>query len=139
MPFYAGQFQVKTQGYCDIHDISDQVRTILSESGLQNGLACINIAGSTAAITTIEYEAGVVEDLRKAIERMVPEDMHYAHDSRWGDGNGFSHVRAALVGGSYSVPFQEGTLILGTWQQLVLLDFDNRERTRNVMVHLIGE
>lgn len=139
MAVYSSHFQVETKGFCDIHDISEHVREIVRESGLQEGLACVNIAGSTAAITTIEFETGVIEDLRKAIERMVPQDMHYAHDSRWGDGNGFSHVRAAMIGGSYTLPFQGGEPILGTWQQLVLLDFDNRERRRNIMVQLIGE
>jgi secondary thiamine-phosphate synthase enzyme len=139
MPVKAGQFQVQTQGFCDVVNISDQVRGVLADSGLQNGIACVSVAGSTAAVTTIEFEAGCIEDLKKAIERLVPSDMRYAHDSRWGDGNGFSHVRAALVGGSYTLPFQGGTLLLGTWQQLVLADFDNRPRRRNVMVQLVGE
>ena len=101
--------------------------------------ATVFVPGSTAGITTIEFESGAVSDFKKALERMAPVDMHYDHDARWGDGNGFSHVRAALLGGSLTVPFIEGRLQLGTWQQIVLCDFDNRSRSREVLVQILGE
>ena len=98
----------------------------------------IFISGSTSSITTIEYESGVINDLKRAIERIAPQDMQYEHDRRWGDGNGYSHVRAALMGASLHVPIREGRLLLGTWQQIVLLDFDNRPRRREVQVQILG-
>jgi secondary thiamine-phosphate synthase enzyme len=97
------------------------------------------VPGSTAGITTIEFESGVIEDLKKAIERIAPQGIPYAHDARWRDGNGFSHVRAALLGPAITVPFDEGQLQLGTWQQIILIDFDNRPRTREVIVQILGE
>jgi secondary thiamine-phosphate synthase enzyme len=97
------------------------------------------ISGSTAGLTTIEFESGVVNDLRRAINRIAPENIPYEHDRRWGDGNGYSHVRAALLGPSLSIPLREGKVLLGTWQQIVLLDFDNRPRKRRVTVHIMGE
>jgi secondary thiamine-phosphate synthase enzyme len=96
-------------------------------------------SGSTAALTTIEYESGVIHDLKKAIERMAPEDMYYEHNERWRDGNGYSHVRSALIGPSLHIPLIDGKLTLGTWQQIVLLDFDNRPRQRQVIVQMSGE
>ena len=116
------------------HEVEDAVRT----SGLTNGTIFLFISGSTAALTTIEYESGVVNDLKKAIERMVPDTIPYEHDRRWGDGNGYSHVRAALVGASLTVPFREGAMLLGTWQQIVVLDFDNRPRKREVQIQISG-
>jgi secondary thiamine-phosphate synthase enzyme len=97
------------------------------------------VPGATAGITTIENEEGALRDLREAIERMAPRDIHYEHDTRWGDGNGFSHVRAALLGPSLSVPVADGKLRLGTWQQIVLIDFDNRPRNREVIFEIVGE
>ena len=96
------------------------------------------IPGSTAALTTIEYESGVINDLKKAIEKLAPSDIYYEHDERWGDGNGYSHVRAALIGPSLNIPVSEGRMLLGTWQQIVLLDFDNRPRRRRVLFQIIG-
>ncbi len=130
---------VSTQGFCDIHDITGEVRNELKRSKIQEGIATLIVPGSTAGITTIEFEPGAVADLRKAVERLVPENIHYDHDARWGDGNGFAHVRAALLGPSLSVPVVEGQLSLGTWQQIVLVDFDNRPRRREVLIHLLGE
>jgi secondary thiamine-phosphate synthase enzyme len=97
------------------------------------------VPGSTAAITTIEYEPGVLGDLQRAVERLVPRDIPYEHDQRWGDGNGYSHVRAAILGPSVTIPLIEGRLVLGTWQQVVCVDFDNRPRHRKVIFHVIGE
>jgi secondary thiamine-phosphate synthase enzyme len=130
---------VSTHGFCDIHDVTAEVRNELKRSKIQEGIATLFVPGSTAGITTIEFESGAVADLRKAVERLVPEEIHYDHDARWGDGNGFAHVRAALLGPSLTVPVVEGQLTLGTWQQIVLVDFDNRPRHREVMIHLLGE
>jgi secondary thiamine-phosphate synthase enzyme len=106
---------------------------------VQKGTVTIFCKGSTGAVTTIEYEGGVLEDLKKAIERIAPSNIPYAHDQRWGDGNGFSHVRAALLGPSLTVPILQGSLGLGTWQQIVFIDFDNRSRRRNIVVQVMGE
>lgn len=133
------EFQISTKGFGDIKDITSQVDSAVSRSQIMNGLATVCVAGSTASITTIEYEPGVVEDLKDAVERMAPSDMHYRHDARWGDGNGFAHVRAAMIGSSFTAPVSSGRLILGTWQQIVLMDFDNRPRSRRVYVQIIGE
>ena len=128
----------QTSGHTDIIDITREVENTVRSSGLTDGTIFLFISGSTAALTTIEYESGVVNDLKKAIERMVPEAIPYEHDRRWGDGNGYSHVRAALVGASLTVPFREGTMLLGTWQQIVVLDFDNRPRKREVQMQISG-
>ena len=133
------KFTVRTQGFNDTHDLTPKVADILRRAKLNAGLATVFVPGSTAGITTIEFEDGVVGDLKKAVERMAPHDMHYDHDRRWGDGNGFAHVRAALLGPSLCVPVSGGQLQLGTWQQIVLIDFDNRPRQREVLVQLVGE
>ena len=134
-----GSFKVKTVGFGDILDITGQVQMGLSESSLLDGNVTVFVSGSTAGITTIEYEPGAVDDLKKAIERQAPANLHYAHDAKWGDGNGFSHVRAALMGASLTIPFLAGKIQLGTWQQIILCDFDNRARTRNILIQMIGE
>lgn len=130
---------ISTTGLCDIHNITPQVDKILRNSGLDSGVVCVFVPGSTAGITSIEYEPGVVEDLKKAIERLAPSNIPYSHNARWGDGNGFSHVRAALMGASFSIPFSGTRLLLGTWQQVVLVDFDNRPRKREIVVQVYGE
>jgi secondary thiamine-phosphate synthase enzyme len=130
---------LSTKGFCDIQDITLPVSAIVGKSRVQNGAVTIFCKGSTGAVTTIEYETGVLEDLKKAIERMAPSNIPYAHDQRWGDGNGFSHVRAALLGPSLTVPILKGSLALGTWQQVVFIDFDNRSRRRNIVVQVMGE
>jgi secondary thiamine-phosphate synthase enzyme len=110
------------------------------KSGLQRGVVTVFVVGSTAAVTTVEYEPGLVEDdLAAAFERLAPKDIDYAHNERWGDGNGYAHVRASLIGPSLAVPFVEGKLVCGTWQQIVLVDFDNRPRSRRVVVQMVGE
>jgi len=129
-------FNKKTTDSTDIIDITSQVADIVEKSSILNGSVNIFVAGSTAALTTIEYESGVINDLKNAIERLAPRDMHYEHDSKWGDGNGFAHVRAALLGPSLTVPLINEKLILGTWQQITLCDFDNRPRTREVFVQI---
>ncbi len=127
-------FKKETTDGTDIIDITDQVTAIVKKSSFLNGSVNIFVAGSTAALTTIEYESGVVNDLTKAIERLAPRDMAYEHDSRWKDGNGYAHVRAALIGPSLTIPLIDGKVLLGTWQQITLCDFDNRPRTREVFV-----
>ena len=139
MPVTLREFHVPTRGFTDIVDITDRVRTAVAQAGIKSGLVTVCVAGSTAGVTSIEYESGVVQDLKDAIERMAPSDIVYHHDLRWGDGNGFAHVRAALVGSSFCVPLDSGKLVLGTWQQIVLLDFDNRPRDRRVFIQIIGE
>lgn len=129
---------LRTSGDTDIIDITTQVSKKVTESGITDGQVLIFVPGSTAAITTIEYESGVVQDLKEAVERLAPEGIFYRHDARWGDGNGYAHVRAALLGPSLTVPLINGCLVLGTWQQIVLVDFDNRPRDRKILVHISG-
>ena len=139
MPVETKSFTISTQGDCDILDITPHVSRELGRANLSSGTVTVFVAGSTCAITTIEFESGVLSDLKDAFERMAPEAMHYAHNARWGDGNGHSHVRASVLGPSLTVPFSEGSPLLGTWQQIVLVDFDNRPRTRRVILQIIGE
>jgi secondary thiamine-phosphate synthase enzyme len=136
---YTETISVKTKGFSDIIDMTPHVIEVLKRSRIVNGLVTVFCPGSTGAVTTIEYESGVLGDLKKAIERIAPSNIPYEHDKRWGDGNGFSHVRAALMKPSLTIPLVEGKLTLGTWQQIVFIDFDNRSRERNVLVHMIGE
>ena len=128
-----------TKGFSDIIDLTDHLGAVLKRSKIENGLVTVFCPGSTGAVTTIEYESGVLKDLQRAIEKIVPSNIPYDHDRRWGDGNGFSHVRAALMKPSLSVPLIKGRLSLGTWQQIVFIDFDNRNRNRNILVHIVGE
>jgi secondary thiamine-phosphate synthase enzyme len=128
-----------TQGRCDILDITARVQQEIQTENLQNGLATLFVSGSTASLTTIEYEPGLIQDLKEFLEKLIPSDRKYHHDDRWGDDNGFSHLRASLLGPSLQVPIENGRLLLGTWQQIVLLDFDNRPRTREIRLQLIGE
>jgi secondary thiamine-phosphate synthase enzyme len=133
---YVLSFQ--TTGKTDLIDITREVSLRIRESGISEGSVLVFAPGSTAALTTIEYESGVIEDLKEAIERLAPAGLHYRHDARWGDGNGHSHVRAALLGPSLTIPVIEGQLVLGTWQQVILCDFDNRPRKRQVIVQVTG-
>lgn len=128
-----------TKGFSDMIDLTDHVGAVLKRSKIENGLVTVFSPGSTGAVTTIEYESGVLRDLQKAIEKIAPSDIPYEHDKRWGDGNGFSHVRAALMKPGLTIPLIKGRLTLGTWQQIVFIDFDNRRRERNILVHVIGE
>jgi len=131
--------QVKTRGATEIVDITGLASGALRASGLKNGVLIVFVPGSTAAVTTIEFEPGAVRDLRAALERLVPQSIPYEHDKRWGDGNGYSHVRSALLKPGLPIPFEDSSLLLGTWQQIVLADFDNRPRTREVVFQVIGE
>ena len=132
-------FVVETKGFTDILNVTPQVERIVSASGVGSGIVLAFTPGSTAGLTTIEYEPGAVSDLKDAVARIAPEGIAYAHDARWGDGNGFSHVRAALLGPSLSLPVRGGAPVTGTWQQIVLVDFDNRPRSRRVEVQIIGD
>jgi secondary thiamine-phosphate synthase enzyme len=129
----------KTAGFCDIIDITAKVNEHLEKEKIQNGLATLFVSGSTAALTTIEHEPGLIQDLKEFVETIMPSDRRYHHDDRWSDNNGFSHLRASLFGPSLAIPIEDGRLCLGTWQQIVLLDFDNRARTREITVQLMGE
>jgi secondary thiamine-phosphate synthase enzyme len=129
---------LSTKGFCDMVDLTDQVVNISKRSHIDDGLVTVFCPGSTGSITTIEYESGVLSDLKRAIEKLVPDNIPYEHDRRWGDGNGFSHVRSALMKPSLTVPLIQGKLTLGTWQQIIFIDFDNRSRQRNIVVHVIG-
>ena len=139
MPIDVHNISVKTTAKTDIIDLTPQVQRGVERSAVRNGNVTLFIPGSTAALTTIEYESGVINDLKKAIERIAPEDLTYEHNERWGDGNGYSHVRSALLGPSLHIPVIDGKLILGTWQQIVLLDFDNRPRKRQIIMQILGE
>ena len=134
-----GEISLSTQGECDIHDITPQIETAVAQSGVSSGTVTVFVAGSTAGVTTVEFEPGLVSDIREMWQRLVPKGISYGHDQRWGDGNGYSHVRASLLGGSLTVPFSGKQLLLGTWQQIVLVDFDNRPRTRKVILQIMGE
>jgi secondary thiamine-phosphate synthase enzyme len=136
---FNAEMTFSSKGFCDVIDITDEVNDIIEKSGISEGLATVIVPGATAGITTIEYEPGLVRDLKAVFEQLVPSNKSYYHDERWGDGNGFSHIRAALLGPGRSFPFTKGEMILGTWQQIVLVDFDNRPRHRKVVVQVLGE
>jgi secondary thiamine-phosphate synthase enzyme len=130
---------LKTKGNCDIVDITPEVQEQLAGADIKNGIVTLFISGSTAGLSTIEYEAGLLADFKAMWERNIPRDIPYQHDRAWGDGNGHSHVRASLLGASLVVPFNDKKLALGTWQQIVMVDFDNRPRSRQIVVQIMGE
>ena len=132
-------FEIDTDGNCDVLDITSYIKSSLDESGISNGTLTVFVPGSTAGITTIEFESGAVSDLKELFSRLAPENEFYAHNERWADGNGHSHIRASLLGPSLSIPFSSSRLILGTWQQVVLVDFDNRPRKREIILQITGE
>ena len=139
MAVYQKNFQISTRGHCDVLDISAKVARIVSESKIATGIVNVSGRGSTLAITTIEFESGCVTDLRHALETIAPSNTEYAHNARWGDHNGYSHLRSALMGTTKSFPLTDGKLALGTWQQIVLCDFDERGREREITVTVVGE
>jgi secondary thiamine-phosphate synthase enzyme len=136
---YNGEISLRTQADGEIIDITAKVQKILTDSGITNGIVTVFVTHSTCGITTVEYDPGLVEDLGKAWERLAPKNIPYAHDAHWGDGNGYAHVRASLLGASLTVPFTDKKMVLGTWQQIILVDFDNRPRNRTVIVQVMGE
>jgi secondary thiamine-phosphate synthase enzyme len=130
---------IRTNGNTDIKNITDEVADCLRESNLQNGILTVFIGGSTGGITTIEYEPGLLKDFPETMETVAPAGKTYHHNETWHDGNGHSHIRSSLVGTSYTVPFSDGKMLLGTWQQIIFIDFDNRSRRRQIIVQIIGE
>ena len=133
------EISLSTQGECDIIDITPQVADSVTRSGIVSGTVTVFVAGSTAGVTTVEYEPGLISDMKSMWQNLVPRGIPYDHDRRWGDGNGYSHVRASLLGGSLVIPFNSKNLLLGTWQQIVLVDFDNRPHARKVILQIMGE
>ena len=130
---------LESRGNADILDVTDKVSKAVGESGLSDGVVTIFTPSSTSGLTTIEYESGCISDLQRLFDEIIDPGRHYAHNARWGDGNGHSHVRAALLGASFSVPFTNRRLTLGTWQQIIFVDFDNRSRRRELVTQIIGE
>jgi secondary thiamine-phosphate synthase enzyme len=130
---------LNTRGNADIHDITDEIAGLVADSGFENGTVTVFCPSSTSGLTTIEYESGALSDLRRLFDEIAPQDREYAHNARWHDGNGHSHVRAALLGPSLTIPFVDFRLTLGTWQQVIYVDFDNRPRQRQLVVQIIGE
>ena len=133
------KISLQSKGHCDIIDITSQVEQQVTEANINNGIIVIFVSGSTAGITTIEFEPGLITDLQEMWQRLIPENVPYHHDRRWGDGNGYAHVRASLLGASLIIPFHDRKLTLGTWQQIVLVDFDNRPRSRQIILQIMGE
>lgn len=137
MAVYTENFTINTRGFTDIIDITQKVKSAVYNHNIKNGNVVVALAGSTASITTIEYEPGLLKDLPDVLDDVVPMNKQYHHDDTWHDGNGYAHVRAAIFGSSISVPLIDGALLLGTWQQIVLIDFDNKPRSRHIYVQII--
>ncbi|MEA1958688.1 MAG: secondary thiamine-phosphate synthase enzyme YjbQ [Chloroflexota bacterium] len=133
------RISIRTRGEGDVVDITQDIKSRVQGSGIASGTVTVFISGSTAGVTTIEYEPGVVSDFQSMWDRLIPRDIQYKHDQRWGDGNGYSHVRASTLGPSMVVPFTDRTLLLGTWQQVVIVDFDNRPRSRQIVLQIMGD
>lgn len=139
MTVVSKRIKLNTKGDTDIINITDHVAAALSKTGLSDGVVTVFVSGSTGALTTVEYEPGLVQDLKAFFEKITPKIGSYEHNTRWHDGNGYAHVRASLLGPSVSVPFAKGLLMLGTWQQIIFIDFDNRPRSRELIVQIMGE
>ena len=139
MKIITKQLNLKTQGTGDLINITEDIQEALEKSGLKQGAVTVFVIGSTAAITTLEYEPGLISDMKELYEKLVSSTKSYTHDETWGDANGFSHLRAALQGPSLAIPFNSGRLTLGTWQQIVLAEFDTRSRQRKIILQFIGE
>ncbi len=131
-------FQIRTKGFNDIVDITSKVQQMIDKAGFLEGQALVFVPGSTAGISTIEYEPGLLQDYPEFMEKLIPSNKQYHHDDTWHDGNGYAHIRASLQGASFTVPFNEKKMLLGTWQQIILIDFDNRSRNRNIIVQVTG-
>ncbi len=139
MELYTGYIEVETQGNADVFDLTSQVADLIAHSGITQGLVTVFSPSSTSSITTIEYESGALADLRRALEEIAPSDRDYQHNQRWGDGNGHAHLRSALLRTSFSVPLINGNMTLGTWQQILFIDFDVRPRSRRLVVQILGQ
>jgi secondary thiamine-phosphate synthase enzyme len=136
---FGNTFSVQTQGFSDIVDITPHVASIIADSEIENGIATIFVIGSTASISTIEFEPALTEDMKEQLNEIVPANLRSRHSETWGDDNGFSHIRATLMGPGITVPFTNKEMVLGTWQQIVVIDHDNRPRSRKIFVQVIGE
>ena len=139
MTVKTGSISLNTQGETDIHDITNAIANVISKSGLKVGTVTVYCPSSTSALTTIEHENGALSDLRRLFDEIIPQNREYAHNARWHDGNGHSHIRASLLGPSLTIPFINGELTLGTWQQVIYVDFDNKPRKRELVLQMIGE
>lgn len=139
MSVYYDEINVKTKGEVDIIDITEYIQKIVDKSKIKNGIGCIFVKGSTGTLTTIEYEPGLMKDLPRALQKIAPKEDHYDHHETWHDDNGHSHVRASLMGPSLTIPIKNGTLLHGTWQQVVFVELDTRSRDRNIIVQIVGE
>ena len=139
MKISSGTINLKTKGNTDIFNLTHEVSIFIENANIKEGNVLLFVPGSTGAITTIEFESGVLDDLKQAIERLIPKNIPYKHDLRWGDGNGYSHVRASFFGPSLTIPLINGKMLLGTWQQIVFIDFDNRPRDRKILIQIIGK
>jgi len=139
MPVQTQSISLNTKGNADMQDITGQVGAVVLKSGLRSGIVTVFCPSSTSALTTIEYESGCLSDLRRLFDEILPTGRDYAHNARWGDGNGHSHARAALLGASLTIPFVDNRLTLGTWQQIIYVDFDNRPRSRELVAQVMGE
>lgn len=139
MSVYYDEIPIKTQGEVDIIDLTTEIQRIVKKSKITQGIACVFINGSTGAITTIEYEPGLLKDLSRALEKIAPKGNVYVHHETWHDNNGHSHVRASLMSPSVTIPIKEGNLLHGTWQQIVFVELDTQPRSRNIIVQLVGE
>jgi secondary thiamine-phosphate synthase enzyme len=131
-------FRISTRGHCDVLDVTGQVARIVADSRIQQGIVNVSGVGSTLGITTLEFEPGCVADLQRALQQIAPANSNYAHNARWDDDNGYAHLRSALIGTSRGFPVSEGRILIGTWQQIVLCDFDDRPRDREVVVTMVG-
>ncbi len=139
MTIITKSIKIQSKGENDIIDLNDMVSEKITESGISNGIVTVFVAGSTGALTTIEYEPGLLKDFPDMLSRIAPNEINYEHEERWHDGNGRSHVKASLIGPSLTIPFKDGSLLLGTWQQIVFVELDTRGRSRNLILQIIGE
>ncbi len=139
MPAFQKDFRISSKGNCDVLDVTERVAGVVSASGIRTGVVNVSGVGSTLGVTTLEFEPGCVSDLRRALEQIAPSNTDYAHNARWGDENGFAHLRSALMGTAKTYPVSGGRILIGTWQQIVLCDFDDRPRERQVIVTVVGE
>ncbi|MFN7182037.1 MAG: secondary thiamine-phosphate synthase enzyme YjbQ [Planctomycetota bacterium] len=138
MSVYRSTFSIDTKGNCDIIDITPQIKKAVFECKIKEGLVNVFVIGSTASITTIEYESGLIKDIKNILDKLIPANKDYEHHKRWHDDNGHSHIRASIIGPDVTIPISNSNLLLGTWQQIVLIDFDTRARTREIVITCIG-
>jgi secondary thiamine-phosphate synthase enzyme len=136
---YGDTLTCQTRGFSDVHDLTGAVQSVVGRSGIRDGVVAVTVIGSTASISAIEYEPALVADLKELLEGIASSSMHSRHSATWGDDNGFSHLRATLMGPGVTLPLVEGELLLGTWQQIILIDHDNRPRSRSVRVQIVGQ